>query len=109
MPTSIDTTTSSSTTTIDPTTSSSVLDRNELVVDVQLHFLEPARNTGDFGAGIPQASCGLRTKDCYAEDVFLDLIFGHSITCCRVLSGLSIAVGFRLALDVMDHARGAAP
>ena len=112
VPTSIDTTTSSSSsstttaTTIDPATSSSVLDRDDFVVDVQLHFLDPARNTGEFGAGFPQASCGLGTKECFAEDVFLDLIFGQSTTRVGVLSGLPIAgADSPLAVDVMDHAR----
>jgi hypothetical protein len=113
VPGSIDTTTSSSTsttssttTTIDPATSSSVLDRDDLVVDVQLHFLDPSRNTGNFGAGFPQASCGLGTKECFAEDVFLDLIFGQSTTRVGVLSGLPISgADSPFALDVMDHAR----
>jgi uncharacterized protein len=106
VPTSIDTTTSSTSTTIDPATSSSVLDRDDLVVDVQLHFLDPVRNTGEFGAGFPQASCGLGTKECFAEDVFLDLIFGQSTTNVGVLSGLPIAgADAPLAIDIMDHAR----
>jgi uncharacterized protein len=112
VPGSIDTTTtasttsSSTTTTIDPATSSSVLDHDDLVVDVQLHFLDPTRNTGDFGAGFPQASCGLGTKECFAEDVFLDLIFGQSTTRVGVLSGLPISgADSPFALDVMDHAR----
>jgi uncharacterized protein len=108
VPGSIDTTTSTSstTTTIDPATSSSVLDHDDLVVDVQLHFLDPTRNTSDFGAGFPQASCGLGTKECFAEDVFLDLIFGQSTTRVGVLSGLPIfGADSPLAVDVMDHAR----
>ena len=107
VPTSIDTTTSSTTTTIDPATSSSVLDvDDDLVVDVQLHFLDPTLNTGEFGAGFPQASCGLGTKECFAEDVFLDLIFGQSTTRVGVLSGLPIAgADSPFAVDVMDHAR----
>lgn len=98
--------TSSTTTTIDPATASSVLDRDDLVVDVQLHFLDPTRNTSDFGAGFPQASCGLGTKECFAEDVFLDLIFGQSTTRIGVLSGLPLAgADSPFALDVMAHAR----
>jgi hypothetical protein len=106
VPTSIDTTTSSTTTTIDPAASSSVLDHDDLVVDVQLHFLDPALNTASFGAGFPQASCGLGTRECFAEDVFLDLIFDQSTTRVGVLSGLPIAgADSPLAVDVMDHAR----
>ncbi len=106
VPTSIDTTTSSTSTTIDPAAASTVLDHDDLVVDVQLHFLDPALNTGGFGAGFPQASCGLGTKECFAEDVFLDLIFGQSTTRVGVLSGLPIAgPDSPLAVEVMDHAR----
>jgi hypothetical protein len=106
VPGSLDTTTASTTTTIDPAASSSVLDREDLVVDVQLHFLDPARNTGNFGAGFPQAACGLGTKDCFAQDVFLDLVFGQSTTRVGVLSGLPMAgADSPLAVDVMDHAR----
>ncbi len=106
VPSSVDTTTSSSTTTIDPAASSTVLDRDDLVVDVQLHFLDPARNTGDFGSGFPQAACGLGAKECFAQDVFLDLVFGQSTTRVGVLSGLPMAgPDSPLAVDVMDHAR----
>ena len=84
VPTSIDTTTSSTT---HHDRSLDVVERarldDDFVVDVQLHFLDPALNTGEFGAGFPQASCGLGTKECFAEDVFLDLIFGQSTTACR--------------------------
>ncbi|MEP6659724.1 MAG: amidohydrolase family protein [Acidimicrobiales bacterium] len=105
VPGSTDTTTASTTTTIDPEESSNGLDRDDLVVDVQLHFLDPARNTG-LGDGFPQASCGLGTRECFAEDVFLDLVFGQSTTRVGVLSGLPIAgADSPLALDVMDHAR----
>lgn len=105
VPASADTSTSSTTTTIDPAVSSSVLDRDDLVVDVQLHFLDPTRNTGDFGAGFPQGACGLGTRDCFAEDVFLDLVFGQSTTGVGVLSGLPIAgADSPLALDVMNRA-----
>src|SRR5258706_3817801 len=105
VPGSTDTTTASTTTTIDPEESSNVLDRDDLVVDVQLHFLDPARNTS-LGDGFPQASCGLGTRECFAEDEFLDLVFTQSTTRVGVLSGLPIAgADSPLALDVMDHAR----
>jgi predicted TIM-barrel fold metal-dependent hydrolase len=93
--------------TIDPTVASTVLDRDEPVVDVQLHFLDPERNDGGFGSGFPQASCGepdLRL--CFSQDVFLDLVFGQSDTRIGVLSGLPIAGrDAPLALDVMERAR----
>jgi hypothetical protein len=109
VPSSVDTTTTSTTTTIDPAASSSVLDHEDLVVDVQLHFLDPTRNTAGFGSGFPQASCALGTtdwKECFAQDVFLDLVFGQSTTRVGVLSGLPLAGrDSPLAVDVMDHAR----
>ena len=106
VPASADTTTSSTTTTIDPAAASSVLDRDDLVVDVQLHFLDPTRNTGGNGSGFPQAACGLGAKECFAEEVFLDLVFGQSTTRVGVLSGLPITgADSPLALDVMDRAR----
>jgi hypothetical protein len=106
VPSSVDTTTSSTSTTIDPAASSTVLDRHDDIVDVQLHFLDPTRNTGDFGAGFPQAACGSGTKECFAQDVFLDLVFGQSTTRVGVLSGLPMAGrDSPLAVDVMDHAR----
>ena len=82
----------STATTLDPAAASSVLDRDGLVMDVQLHFLDPDRNTGGFGGGFPQAA--LRRPDprlCFTQDVFLDLVFGQSDTRIGVLSGLPFA------------------
>jgi hypothetical protein len=95
--------------TIDPAAASAALDRPGLVVDAQLHFLDPDRNANaGFGAGFPQASCGLGERECFAQDVFLDLVFGQSDTRVGVLSGLPIAgPDSPLAIDVMDRARAA--
>ncbi len=99
-------TTTSTSTTIDPAAASSVLDRAEFVMDVQLHFLDPARNFGNFGQNFPQAACGAADpKLCFSQDTFLDLIFGQSETGVGVLSGLPFAGrDSPLALDVMQHA-----
>jgi predicted TIM-barrel fold metal-dependent hydrolase len=93
--------------TIDPTAASTVLDRAEPVMDVQLHFLDPERNDGGFGSGFPQASCGEPdARLCFSQDVFLDLVFDQSETRVGVLSGLPIAGrDAPLALDVMERAR----
>jgi predicted TIM-barrel fold metal-dependent hydrolase len=93
--------------TIDPAAASSVLDRTEPIVDVQLHFLDPERNGGGFGAGFPQASCGEPDpRTCYSQDRFLGLVFDQSDTRIGVLSGLPIADrDGPLALDVMERAR----
>ncbi len=100
------TTTTSGATTIDPAAASSVLDRDDFVMDVQLHFLDPARNWGDFGRNFPQAACGAADpKLCFSQDTFLDLIFGQSETRVGVLSGLPFAGrDSPLAVDVMQHA-----
>ena len=96
----------STSTTIDPAAASSVLDRADFVMDVQLHFLDPARNFGNFGQNFPQAACGAADpKLCFSQDTFLDLIFGQSETRVGVLSGLPFAGrDSPLAIDVMQHA-----
>jgi predicted TIM-barrel fold metal-dependent hydrolase len=94
-------------TTTDPAAASSVLDREGLVMDVQLHFLDPARNAGNFGRGFPQAACGASdARLCFSQDTFLDLVFGQSDTRVGVLSGLPFAgKDSPLAIDIMEHAR----
>ena len=90
-----------------PAAASSVLDREDLVVDVQLHFLDPARNGSNFGGGFPQAACGASDpKLCFTQDTFLDLVFAQSDTQVGVLSGLPFAgKDSPLAVDVIEHAR----
>ena len=99
-------TTGATSTTIDPAAASTVLDGDGLVMDVQLHFLEPDRNDGGFGTSFPQASCGPDPQLCFSQDVFLDLVFGQSDTRVGVLSGLPFAgQDSPLAVDVMERAR----
>jgi hypothetical protein len=99
-------TTGATSTTIDPAAASTVLDGDGLVMDVQLHFLEPDRNDGSFGTSFPQASCGPDPQLCFSQDVFLDLVFGQSDTRVGVLSGLPFAgQDSPLAVDVMERAR----
>jgi uncharacterized protein len=97
------------TTTIDPAAATTALDRTGLVMDVQLHFLDPDRSDGGFGAGFPQSACGLDdARQCFSQDTFLDLVFGQSDTRIGVLSGLPFAGrDSPLALDVMARAREA--
>ena len=78
VPAASSTSATSTATTLDPAAASSVLDRDGLVMDVQLHFLDPDRNTGGFGGGFPQADCGPDPRLCFTQDVFLDLVFGQS-------------------------------
>jgi hypothetical protein len=84
-------------------------DRPAFVVDVQLHFIEPSRTDGGFGGGFPQARCGAAdSRDCFAQDVFLDLVFGQSETRVGVLSGLPIpGRETAFSIDVMERARAA--
>ena len=98
---------SSPSTTIDPAAASQALDHSGRVMDVQLHFLDPERNDGTFGAGFPQAACGEPDAElCFAQDRFLDLVFAQSDTTVGVLSGLPFATkDSPLALDVMERAR----
>jgi predicted TIM-barrel fold metal-dependent hydrolase len=106
VPTSSSTSAASTATTLDPAAASSVLDREGLVMDVQLHFLDPDRNTGGFGSGFPQADCGPDPRLCFTQDVFLDLVFGQSDTAVGVLSGLPFAGrDSPLAIDIMERAR----
>jgi len=106
VPASSTTSATSTATTIDPAASSSVLDRDGLVMDVQLHFLDPDRNPGGFGGGFPQADCGPDPRLCFTQDVFLDLVFGQSDTQAGVLSGLPFAGrDSPLAIDIMERAR----
>jgi len=107
--TTIASTPPASVTTIAPEAASTVLDPlgAPVVMDVQLHFLDPDRNRDGIGAGFPQASCGEPDPAlCFSQDRFLDLVFGQSETRFGVLSGLPLAgADAPLALEVMERAR----
>lgn len=76
------------------------------VMDVQLHFLDPASNGAGFGAGFPQAACGASdARDCFDQETFLRLVFDESETAVGVLSALPIAdLDGPLSLSVMERA-----
>ena len=75
----------------DPAAASTVLDNEGFVVDVQLHFLDPERNTANFGASFPQASCGATdARLCFTQDRFLDLVFAQSDTAHRGALGSAV-------------------
>jgi uncharacterized protein len=76
------------------------------VMDVQLHFLDPASNGGGFGQGFPQAACGAAdSRDCFDQETFLRLVFDESETAVGVLSALPIAdEDGPLSLSVMERA-----
>ena len=96
----------SSSTTIDPAAASSVLDRDDLVMDVQLHFLDPARNAGDFGRNFPQAACGRRTRSCASRRTSSSTSSSVRATPGSACSPVCPSPGVTapLAIDVMEHA-----
>jgi uncharacterized protein len=99
------TTTSGTVTTVDVEATVEQLDAPRVVVDAQLHFLDPERNRG-FGAGFPQAQCGVDPDECFSEERFLELVFAQSSTATGVLSALPILPpDDPLSLPIMDSAR----
>ncbi|MFN0090459.1 MAG: amidohydrolase family protein [Acidimicrobiales bacterium] len=91
---------------IDPAEAAEALARGGPVVDVQLHFLDPARNA-DFGGGFPQASCGAADwRACFSAEALVSLVFDQSDTQVGLLSGLPITgADSPLSIEVMDDAR----
>ncbi len=79
--------------TIDTEAATSVLagEPNDLVVDVQTHFLDlPADATASFASIFPQASCGGTLAECFGTDAWLDLVLGGSDTTVAVLSAVPV-------------------
>jgi hypothetical protein len=74
---------------------------DELVFDVQGHFLEFSHDYGGPVPEFPQSRCGSADpRECYSVDKFLDLIFNKSDTTMVVLSALPFA-GNPLSPEVM--------
>jgi hypothetical protein len=75
----------------------------ELVFDVQTHFLDANHDIPDLGisGSFPQGQCGEQdARDCYSVDKYLDLMFNKSDTDMIVISALPFA-GSPLNPDVM--------
>jgi hypothetical protein len=102
--TSADPTTSS--TQADPTTSSSPPPDDDVVVDVQTHFLE----TGGFGSGFPQSSCGeANPADCFSAEYWRDLVLTQSDTRVAVISAVPVVADpDPLSVDAMERGRALA-
>jgi uncharacterized protein len=85
--------------TTEPQAAADVLGGEELVFDVQTHFLDNNHDIPD--PGFPQGLCGERDpRDCYSVDRFLDLLFNQSDTDMFVISALPFA-GNPLSPEVM--------
>jgi predicted TIM-barrel fold metal-dependent hydrolase len=78
----------------------------DVVVDVQTHFLE----SGEFGLGFPQASCGEADPiDCFSAEYWRDLVLAHSDTRVAVISAVPV-VGEAdpLSAEAMERGRALA-
>ncbi len=78
----------------------------EVVVDVQTHFLE----SGEFGLGFPQASCGEADPiDCFSAEYWRELVLAQSDTRVAVISAVPV-VGDAdpLSVDAMERGRALA-
>jgi predicted TIM-barrel fold metal-dependent hydrolase len=97
-------TTGPETTASSSTTTSAPPPPQDLVVDVQTHFLE----SGEFGLGFPQASCGEADPiDCFSAEYWRDLVLAQSDTRVAVISAVPV-VGEADPLSVEAMERGRA-
>jgi hypothetical protein len=89
--------------TTEPDAAYAALGGEELVFDVQTHFLDNNHDIPDLGisGGFPQGRCGEQdVRECYSVDKYLDLLFNKSDTDMFVISALPFA-GSPLNPDVM--------
>ncbi len=94
--------------TIDPEVATTVLQPDDqLVIDVQTHFLDlPDGTVSGFGGGFPQASCGATLDECFSAETWIDLVLGGSDTTVAVLSAIPVVANpDPLSAEVMDLAR----
>jgi hypothetical protein len=80
--------------TTEPEAATAAVGGDELVFDVQTHFLDNNHDVPDLGlsGAFPQSTCGERDpRDCYSVDKFLDLLFTRSDTDMIVISALPFA------------------
>lgn len=76
----------------------------EVVVDVQTHFLDP--DTVGFGRGFPQSGCGDDASLCFTIDRWADLVLESSDTSVAVLSALPIVADEHpMSIEKMEEAR----
>jgi uncharacterized protein len=80
--------------TTEPDAAAAALGGDELVFDVQTHFLDSNHDIPDLGlsGAFPQSRCGERDpRECFSVDKYLDLIFNQSDTDMIVISALPFA------------------
>ncbi len=88
----------------EPDAAREALGGEELVFDVQTHFLDYSADAPNLGAIFPQANCGEEDpRRCFSIDKYLDLIFNQSDTDAMVISALPFA-GSPLNPGVMHKA-----
>jgi hypothetical protein len=87
-----------------PTSAAPTAPPEDVVVDVQTHFLE----SGEFGLGFPQAECGEADPiDCFSAQYWRDLVLTQSDTRVAVISAVPV-VGEADPLSVEAMERGRA-
>jgi predicted TIM-barrel fold metal-dependent hydrolase len=79
---------------------------DDIVIDVQTHFLE----SGDFGLGFPQASCGeADASDCFSAEYWRDLVLAQSDTRVAVISAVPVVSDpDPLSVEAMERGRALA-
>jgi hypothetical protein len=80
--------------TSEPDAAADALGGEELIFDVQTHFLDNNHDIPDLGisGGFPQGRCGEQDpRECYSVDKYLDLLFNRSDTDMIVISALPFA------------------
>jgi len=96
---------------LDADAAADALSGDEFIMDVQNHLLEYDAAFGSldaprFGAGFPQAGCGLGADECYSIESYLDLLFLQSDTSVAVLSAVPIpGDASPLSIEVMEATR----
>jgi hypothetical protein len=102
-PTSAEQTISS---TPDDTATTTAPPDEDVVVDVQTHFLE----SGDFGLGFPQSSCGeANPGDCFSAEYWRDLVLAQSDTRVAVISAVPVVADpDPLSVEAMERGRALA-
>jgi uncharacterized protein len=100
------TTAGETTTAPDAPTTTAAEPLGEVVVDVQTHFLE----SGGFGAGFPQASCGEDDPiDCFSAQYWRELVLAQSDTRVAVISAVPVVgAADPLSVDAMERGRALA-
>jgi hypothetical protein len=92
----------------EPEEASDALAGEEVIFDVQTHFLDPDGTAGNFALGFPQARCGEDPRQCFRLDIWLDEVYGKSDTSMAILSALPLlSEPNPLSIDVMERARAA--